>query len=114
MVELARPAHTEAVPGQADTVHAPIDGAQSGVMGTGLSWGDIASDIWGQQKQVWSDVLHGQMNAKEAGIAFTEEGLGLLAGGAALPIIGEPAVGAGAFMTAAGVVFMAAGNEMGE
>jgi hypothetical protein len=99
MVEIAKPTHTEALQApENDSSHV---------------WRDAAAGAWADQKKVWGDVLTGQMNMKEAGIALSEEGLGLMAA-FPVPFLGEPAVLAGAITEAAGLTFMAIGNRLDE
>lgn len=100
MTEIVGPVH-------ADMVQTPANDTSQG-------WREIAAGIWGDQKQVWNSFLDGTANAKEAGVALTEEGFGLMAAGSVMPIIGEAAIAAGAVVVGGGVALMAIGNRLDE
>jgi hypothetical protein len=96
MGEIAKPAHAETLQSQPnDTEHV---------------WRDAAAGAWADQKKVWGDFLGGQANMKEAGVALSEEGLALMASGAAFP----PALAAGAVVEVGGIAMMAIGNRLDE
>ena len=96
MVEIAKPAHGEAL--------------QSPANDSGQVWRDAAAGAWADQKKVWGDWFTGQVNMKEAGVALSEEGLGLFA----ISPFFEPAALAGAVVEVGGLTFMAIGNRLGE
>jgi hypothetical protein len=96
MGEITKPAHAETL--------------QSPANDSGQVWREAAAGAWSDQKKVWGDWLTGQSNMKEAGIAISEEGLGLLA----ISPLFEPAAIAGAIAEVGGLTLMAIGNRLGE